>query len=106
MMCRQHVRINFPHLDVEGAIGGCYDSVAVYDGSSPAASLLTLLCGNSVPEDIVSSGNSMLVVFSSDGSITQGGFSIEYITEPEEVATGTVNRIHHHHYKTNPCMAL
>ena len=122
MMCQQHLRINFAHMDVEGAMGTCYDSVAIYDGSSPAASLITTLCGTEIPQDIVSSGNSILVVFSSDASVTQGGFWIEYITEPEDVPTGSLNRIasitqrhnachckysiHHQTYTTNPYMTL
>ena len=43
-----------------------------------SAKLISTLCGDSLPDDIISSGNTVFVYFKSDGSHTFAGFRIQY----------------------------
>ena len=57
-----------------------YDYVRVYDGSDTTTPLLHTFSGTSRPSDVFSSGNTVFVSFSSDGSRTRDGFNIVYST--------------------------
>ena len=60
---------------MERGPGDCsYDSVKVYNGET----LLNTFCGNDVPGDLTSSGNTLLVTFRSDISKNGPGFKVEY----------------------------
>ena len=59
---------------------GGFDNVRVYDGNDATAPLLHTFRGTSIPSDVFSSGNTVFVSFSSDGSITKDGFNIVYST--------------------------
>ena len=69
-------------------MGGCYDSVHVFDGNSTSARRQWRLCGSQPPEDIVSSGNSLLVQFATDESLTEGGFSVTYTDHTNQGGSG------------------
>ncbi|MCS7189561.1 MAG: T9SS type A sorting domain-containing protein [Bacteroidia bacterium] len=55
-----------------------YDFVEVYDGPSTNHPLLGRYSGNSIPPILTSSGGSMLVVFTSDSSVTRAGWQASY----------------------------
>ncbi len=55
-----------------------YDFVRVYDGATPNAPLLGSYSGANLPPALTSSGGSMLVVFTSDSSVTRAGWSASY----------------------------
>ena len=56
----------------------CCDRVYVYDGGSSSSKLLGDFSGNSLPSNLSSSSNQLFVVFNSDGSDTDRGFSAKY----------------------------
>ncbi|KAI0223467.1 Ovochymase-1 [Lamellibrachia satsuma] len=74
----KRVQLHFIRFDIEGSSPSCYDKVKIYDGNSNAAPLISSLCGSSLPEDIITSGNTVFVYFDSDGSVTKTGFRIQY----------------------------
>lgn len=55
-----------------------YDFLEVYDGDSERASLVGKYCGKIAPSPITSSGNVLLIKFTSDYETTGAGFSIRY----------------------------
>lgn len=57
-----------------------YDMVEVYDGSTTSATLLGTFSGNSLPSAVTSTGNSMLVHFTSDYSNTAAGWTANFTT--------------------------
>ncbi|KAK3534191.1 hypothetical protein QTP86_003335 [Hemibagrus guttatus] len=74
----QRILVNFnPHFDLESP--ECkYDFLEVYDGDSEKASLVGKYCGKIAPSPITSSGNLLLIKFTSDYETTGAGFSIRY----------------------------
>ncbi|MBN2612714.1 MAG: T9SS type A sorting domain-containing protein, partial [Bacteroidales bacterium] len=55
-----------------------YDFVTVYDGATTSAPELGRFSGSSLPPVITSSGGSMMVRFTSDGSVTAQGWEALY----------------------------
>lgn len=55
-----------------------YDFLEVYDGDSEKANLVGKYCGKIAPSPITSSGNFLLIKFTSDYETTGAGFSIRY----------------------------
>ena len=55
-----------------------FDSLTLYDGDSNSAPIIGEYCGNSIPNNQISSTNSVLIHFESDGSVTESGFQLEY----------------------------
>uniref|UniRef100_G3PX65 CUB domain containing protein 2 n=1 Tax=Gasterosteus aculeatus TaxID=69293 RepID=G3PX65_GASAC len=55
-----------------------YDSVAVYDGDTQADALLGRWCGRDQPPFLVSKGNKLLVVLSTDRNEAHRGFTASY----------------------------
>ena len=72
--------MKFKTLDIEFCISCCFDSVKVYDGADDSAPLLGLLCGDKLPDDLISSSNYMFVSFKSDAYTRKEGFMIKYTT--------------------------
>lgn len=56
-----------------------YDSVAVYDGASQTDTLLGRWCGREQPPFLVSKGNKLLVVLSTDRNEAHRGFAASYL---------------------------
>uniref|UniRef100_A0AAY5F3U6 Neuropilin n=1 Tax=Electrophorus electricus TaxID=8005 RepID=A0AAY5F3U6_ELEEL len=75
---QQKILINFnPHFDLENR--ECkYDFVEVFDGNSEGAPLVGKFCGKIAPSPVTSSGNALLVKFTSDYETSGAGFSIRY----------------------------
>lgn len=77
-----NVTLNFTAFDTEAG----FDSVYVYNGATTASPLLGGFTGTTLPPQLIS-GNTMLVRFVSDGSVTAQGFSANYTSNA--VACGT-----------------
>lgn len=60
--------------------GECdYDAVAVFDGDSQTDILLGRWCGREQPASLVSKGNKLLVVLSTDRNEARRGFTASYL---------------------------
>ena len=70
----QFVQLRFTSFQLET---GCYDSLAVYDGSGPDSRLYQEYCGYRSPFTIRSTGNEFYLIFKTDESVTFGGFEAE-----------------------------
>ncbi|XP_068427740.1 CUB domain-containing protein 2 [Clinocottus analis] len=77
------IKLFFPVMDLEdrnGLSDKCdYDSVAVYDGDSQTDTLLGRWCGTEQPPFLVSKGNQLLVVLSTDRNEAHRGFTASYL---------------------------
>ena len=58
-------------------LNSSYDSLTLYDGDSNSAPIIGEYCGNSIPNNQISSTNSVLIHFESDGGVTEPGFQLE-----------------------------
>ena len=60
----------------------CHDGISIYDGDTvqwwSSHELRANLCGSSVPQDVTSTGNTILIRFSSDETVSDNGFKITY----------------------------
>ena len=78
----RQIRLRFKAMDIEedGPNDRCrYDRLMIYEGNHEEPSkLLHVLCGNQLPKEIVSSGNSLLIKFITDESRNRDGFSLVY----------------------------
>lgn len=63
---------------VDFATESCCDRMEVRDGSHSSARMLGQFKGSNYSRNIVSSGNSMYILFRSDGSVSNRGFSAYY----------------------------
>jgi len=57
------------------------DTVKIFDGNSTSAPLLAAFTGDSLPPIVASSAGALFVLFQSDTSITDQGWSASYMTE-------------------------
>jgi len=73
----QVISVTFQELSLEEGPDCRYDSVTLYDGSSYNSPQLAKVCTVN-PGTITSSGSSLLVVFSTDYSVNEGGFSLNW----------------------------
>ena len=73
--------LHFKRFDVEDSSGCSNDSVSLKD-TATGIELLTL-CGNQLPDDVMSSSNEMTVVFETDSSVTKRGFVISYVASAD-----------------------
>ena len=56
-----------------------FDALEVFDGNSTDANnRLAKLCGNQLPNPIVSTSHELLIRFRSDGSVTKRGFNLRF----------------------------
>jgi cubilin len=77
---QRSVSLKFSSMDIELHPSCVYDYLEIFDGDNESAPLLVdRLCGSVPPSDaIISSGNSMLVRFVSDFSVSGEGFQAAY----------------------------
>ncbi|KAM4603345.1 ovochymase-2 [Polymixia lowei] len=73
---KERVRLTFTSFDLVPE--ACGDFVQVYDGHKPGSASLGKLCGGKLPGPVESSGNTMVVRFKTDSSLTSKGFSATY----------------------------
>ncbi|MBL0267130.1 MAG: T9SS type A sorting domain-containing protein [Chitinophagaceae bacterium] len=69
-----NIHINFSFFDVSNP----NDTVYIYDGNSVISPLLAKWTGNTLPGSVSSTSGCLLVRFSTDGSITAGGWTANY----------------------------
>jgi tolkin protein len=68
------VKLVFDEFEVEPQQDCSYDAVFIYDGGNSDSPLLGKFCGSKTPHPLISSGNAMMVLFKSDGSVHRRGF--------------------------------
>ena len=86
------VSLNFTAFDIEDASSDgntIYDAVEVYDGSTTGATLLGTYTGNNIPQNLTSSGGSMLIRFYSDLETNKQGWSANYTSTQNTYCTGS-----------------
>ncbi|BFZ22541.1 hypothetical protein BsWGS_25580 [Bradybaena similaris] len=72
------VSLSFSDFSVEQTDACDYDFVKVHDGNSESAPVLGLFCGNTLPPNVTTSGNTMFIIFKSDDSVNDWGFKAKY----------------------------
>ena len=78
------ITLYFQQFNLEPQSNCTYDAVKIYDGlsmSAPQQGRTEGFCGISIPPTLTSSGNSLLIVFDSDKSVTRTGFEIFYTSK-------------------------
>ena len=86
------VNLSFPSLDIEDGPGiSCdYDYLEIYDGPNTLAPLIGRYCNDNLPTDMTSSGESITILFHSDGGVEEDGFEIHWSCNvPEEEPTAS-----------------
>lgn len=79
------ISLHFQAFDLQKTRGCQGDYVKVYDGSSKSSAvLMDKTCGSKLPNDIVASGNLMLVEFITDGADTASGFQAVFASGRSE----------------------
>lgn len=68
------ITLSFSAFDTEAT----NDVVNIYDGTATSAALLGTFSGNSIPNSVTSSGGAMLLEFTTNGTITSGGWNANY----------------------------
>ena len=74
------VVLNFLALDIESGFWDwdCYDQLEIFDGPDTNTDRIGLgICGDTIPNDITSSKNTLLIRFTSDSSVSGQGFQIK-----------------------------
>ncbi|XP_034042990.1 tumor necrosis factor-inducible gene 6 protein [Thalassophryne amazonica] len=74
----QKIRLHFMDFDVEDDPACLADYLEVYDSYDDVSGFAGRFCGDSLPDDIISTGNVMTLKFLSDASVTAGGFELQY----------------------------
>uniref|UniRef100_W5MX16 Cubilin n=1 Tax=Lepisosteus oculatus TaxID=7918 RepID=W5MX16_LEPOC len=88
----RRVTLTFNDLHLEDHNTCLYDYVAVYNGLLSSAPTLARYCGTVSTGTLVkSSGNTMAVVFVTDASVSNGGFSADYSSNEPAVCGGILN---------------
>ena len=70
----ESIKITFLRFDTEAGA----DTLFLYDGSDELAPLLAAFSGNTIPEDLSSTGNKLFIKFHSNSSISKGGWQLDY----------------------------
>lgn len=68
-----NIKLTFDKFDISED-----DAVVVYDGATESAQILGTFTGSDLPDNLISTGNQLLVVLLSNGEETANGFVIEY----------------------------
>lgn len=68
------ITLTFSEFNLESG----FDYLYVYDGNSTSAPLVATLTGSSLPSSITSSQGSLMLKFTTDGSVVADGFSARY----------------------------
>ncbi|XP_038060664.1 bone morphogenetic protein 1 homolog isoform X1 [Patiria miniata] len=72
------VRLMFRSFDIEHETECDYDSLEVLDGDSYDSERIGRFCGHKIPDDIISQGENLRLIFRSDDTISKKGFYAEY----------------------------
>ncbi|XP_033761795.1 cubilin-like [Pecten maximus] len=87
----RRVSLTFDSFNLEYGSNCRFDFVAIYDGILADSPIRTRFCGATIPELQESSGNTMKVVFRTDGSVSNGGFRASYTSNNEQVCGGPLS---------------
>lgn len=82
-----YIRITFDRFATQEGV----DFVRVYDGEDETAPLLGEFSGTTIPSEFVSTGNKVLIVFTSDATIEDNGWMISYKAFQPVWCTGLTN---------------
>ncbi len=82
-----YIRITFDRFATQEGV----DFVKVYDGEDETAPLLGEFSGTTIPSELVSTGNKVLIVFTSDATIEDNGWMISYKAFQPVWCTGLTN---------------
>ncbi|KAJ3646069.1 hypothetical protein Zmor_023680 [Zophobas morio] len=80
------VALEFSFFEMENHGGCLYDYVEIRDGFSTDSKLLGLYCGHTLPPNIISTTENLLLKFVSDASIHKGGFAATVFKEYDKCA--------------------
>jgi hypothetical protein len=80
-----HLHINFEALSTETS----NDVVIIYDGPTTSDLVLGTYSGSTIPSQIISTGPSVLVRFTTNGSVTGEGWKLNYNSSYPVYCTGT-----------------
>lgn len=83
------VSLRFDTFDLESHDQCAYDFVEVRDGETESSDLIGRFCGNRIPDQILSSSQSMLIKFVSDSDVNRAGFFASLQAELDECKLGT-----------------
>lgn len=72
------VELSFPTFEVEEEADCGYDYMELFDGHDTSAMRLGRYCGSGPPEEIISTGDAILIHFHTDDTISKKGFHIRY----------------------------
>ncbi|CAK8687745.1 unnamed protein product [Clavelina lepadiformis] len=78
------VGISFQAFKLERHDTCSYDYLEIRDGDSETSPLIGQFCGYDLPDDLKSTGNSLLLKFISDGSVNKEGFAVSFFKEINE----------------------
>ncbi len=70
------IEISFQYFSTENS-----DVLRIYDGEDDSAPLLSELSGDTLPNELISSGDKVYITFDSDGTTTGPGWLLSYISE-------------------------
>ncbi|XP_060597832.1 ovochymase-1-like [Ruditapes philippinarum] len=80
------IRLMFEDFLTERIDGCLYDYVAIYDGNSNSSTKIAQMCGFLFPDDLYSTGSSLLIKFNSDADVGGLGFNLTYQVMPKSEA--------------------
>jgi len=80
-----HINLSFNLFDTESN----NDVVTVYDGPTTTSPVLGVFSGNTLPGEVISTSNRMLVTFTTDGSNNAPGWQAQYIATYPNYCSGT-----------------
>ena len=86
-LLHQVVRLTFEEFVVETKCS--YDCLKVYDGRNENSTLLGQFSGTDRPDDVVSTGRFLFLVFSSDSNVAKRGFVITFHAEAKVMPSTT-----------------
>ena len=74
----QRISLQFLAFEIEPNSACSYDYLNIYDGPTSSSSLIgSKLCGETIPDSVESTGNTMHIHFHTDFSVTRSGFKIK-----------------------------
>eukprot|EP00794_Sanderia_malayensis_P003627 gene3627-4141_t len=73
------IQLRFSEFNLEPSVDCEYDYIEIFDGHSREDHSLGKFCGQNVPDLIESTGERMLVVFTSDNADTRSGFEMVWV---------------------------
>ena len=81
------IALKFTAFDIEYHSDCSYDHLMIEDGDG--TTLMGKKCGDILPADIVSKSNVVQLHFSTDGSVTKSGWSVDWTARPKSIGNGS-----------------